>query len=67
MSIKERAALTIAAGYRAFRMDAASLGRGNAAYNTRERVLQVYEDARRRAKASARTATGASISTSAST
>src|SRR5207253_7874236 len=36
--------LTIAAGYRAFRMDAASLGRGNAVYNTRERVLKVYED-----------------------
>jgi L-alanine-DL-glutamate epimerase-like enolase superfamily enzyme len=45
MSIKERAQRTIAAGYRAFRMDAASLGRGNAVYNTRERVLQVYEDA----------------------
>jgi len=44
MSVKERAALTIAAGYRAFRMDAASLGRGNAVYNTRERVLQVYDD-----------------------
>ena len=44
MGIKERAALTIAAGYRAYRMDAASLGRGNAVFNTRERVLQVYED-----------------------
>jgi galactonate dehydratase len=44
MSIKERAALTMTAGYRAFRMDAASNGRGNAVYNTRERVLQVYED-----------------------
>lgn len=44
MGIKERAALTIGAGYRAFRMDAASLGRGNAVFNTRERVLQVYED-----------------------
>jgi galactonate dehydratase len=44
MGVKERAALTIAAGYRAFRMDAASLGRGNAVYNTRERVLQVYQD-----------------------
>jgi galactonate dehydratase len=44
MGVKERAALTIAAGYRAFRMDAASLGRGNAVYNTRERVLKVYED-----------------------
>jgi galactonate dehydratase len=45
MSVKERAQRTIAAGYRAFRMDAASVGRGNAVYNTRERVLQVYEDA----------------------
>jgi galactonate dehydratase len=45
MSVKERAQRTIALGYRAFRMDAASLGRGNAVYNTRERVLQVYEDA----------------------
>ena len=44
MSVKERAELTIKAGYRAFRMDAASQGRGNATYNTRERVLQVYED-----------------------
>jgi galactonate dehydratase len=44
MSVKERAALTIAAGYRAFRMDAASAGRGNSVYNTRERVNQVYED-----------------------
>jgi L-alanine-DL-glutamate epimerase-like enolase superfamily enzyme len=45
MSIKERAQGTIAAGYRAWRMDAASLGRGDAVYNTRERVLKVYEDA----------------------
>jgi L-alanine-DL-glutamate epimerase-like enolase superfamily enzyme len=44
MSVKERAALTMKAGYRAFRMDAASNGRGNSTYNTRERVLQVYED-----------------------
>ena len=44
MGVKERAALTIKAGYRAFRMDAASNGRGNAVYNTRERVLQVYND-----------------------
>ncbi len=44
MSVKERAALTIKAGYRAFRMDAASNGRGNSTYNTRERVLQLYED-----------------------
>jgi galactonate dehydratase len=45
MSIKERAQRTIASGYRAWRMDAASLGRGGAVYNTRERVLQVFEDA----------------------
>jgi L-alanine-DL-glutamate epimerase-like enolase superfamily enzyme len=44
MGVKERAALTIKAGYRAFRMDAASNGRGAAVYNTRERVLQVYAD-----------------------
>ena len=44
MGVKERAALTIAAGYRAYRMDAASLGRGNSVYNTRERVLKVAED-----------------------
>ena len=44
MSVKERAALTLKAGYRAFRMDAASVGRGGAVYNTRERVLQVYDD-----------------------
>ena len=43
--IKERARLTIAAGYRAWRMDAASLGRTNAVYDTRERVLQLYDDA----------------------
>jgi L-alanine-DL-glutamate epimerase-like enolase superfamily enzyme len=44
MSVKERAQRTIAAGYRAWRMDAASLGRSGV-YNTRERVVQVYEDA----------------------
>jgi L-alanine-DL-glutamate epimerase-like enolase superfamily enzyme len=44
MSVKERAALTIKAGYRAFRMDAASAGRGSSVYNTRERVSRVYED-----------------------
>jgi galactonate dehydratase len=43
MGIKERAALTIAAGYRAFRMDAASQ-RGTSTYNTRERVNQLYDD-----------------------
>ena len=44
MGIKEIAALTIAAGYRAYRMDAASMGRGNAVYDTRERVLKVHKD-----------------------
>jgi L-alanine-DL-glutamate epimerase-like enolase superfamily enzyme len=44
LPIKERAARTLAAGYRAFRMDAASLGR-QGVYNTRERVLQIYDDA----------------------
>jgi L-alanine-DL-glutamate epimerase-like enolase superfamily enzyme len=44
MSVKERAARTMAAGYRAFRMDAASMGR-EGVYNTRERVLQIFDDA----------------------
>jgi galactonate dehydratase len=43
MGVKERAQLTIAAGYRAFRMDAASQT-PNTTYNTRERVNQIYED-----------------------
>ena len=42
-SIKERARLTIEAGYRAFRMGAADLPI-NTTYNTRERVNQLYED-----------------------
>ena len=45
MSIKERAQLTIAAGYRAFRMGAADEPI-NTVYNTRERVNQLYEDCR---------------------
>ncbi len=44
LGVKERAQRTIEAGYRAFRMDAASLGR-EGVYNTRERVLQIYDDA----------------------
>jgi L-alanine-DL-glutamate epimerase-like enolase superfamily enzyme len=44
LPLKERAQRTMAAGYRAFRMDAASLGR-QGVYNTRERVLQIYDDA----------------------
>lgn len=43
MGIKERAQATMAAGYRAFRMDAAST-RGTTTFNTRERLNQVYED-----------------------
>jgi galactonate dehydratase len=43
MSIKERAKATIEAGYRAFRMDAASTT-PNTTYNTRERLNQVYDD-----------------------
>jgi L-alanine-DL-glutamate epimerase-like enolase superfamily enzyme len=43
MSIKERAQLTIEAGYRAFRMDAAGQPI-NTVYNTRERVNQLYAD-----------------------
>jgi galactonate dehydratase len=44
MSVKERAQLTIAAGYRCFRMDAASLPPGQHTYNSHERINQVYED-----------------------
>jgi L-alanine-DL-glutamate epimerase-like enolase superfamily enzyme len=43
MSIKERAHLTIAAGYRAFRMGAAE-ARANGTYNTHERLNQLYAD-----------------------
>ncbi len=43
MSLKERAQLTIQAGYRAFRMGAADLP-ANTTFNTRERVNQLYED-----------------------
>jgi L-alanine-DL-glutamate epimerase-like enolase superfamily enzyme len=43
MSIKERAHLTVAAGYRAFRMGAAEAP-ANGTYNTHERVNQLYED-----------------------
>jgi galactonate dehydratase len=43
MSIRERAQLTIEAGYRAFRMGAADT-KPNTIYNTRERVNQLYED-----------------------
>lgn len=43
MSIKERAQLTIEAGYRAFRMGAADAPE-NTTYNTRERLNQLYDD-----------------------
>ena len=43
MSIKERAQLTVGAGYRAFRMGAADAP-ANGPYNTHERLNQLYED-----------------------
>jgi galactonate dehydratase len=43
MSIQERAHLTVAAGYRAFRMGAAEAP-ANGTYNTHERVNQLYKD-----------------------
>jgi len=43
MSIRERAQLTISAGYRAFRMGAADTP-ANSTYNTHERLNQLYED-----------------------
>jgi L-alanine-DL-glutamate epimerase-like enolase superfamily enzyme len=43
MGIRERARLTIAAGYRAFRMGAADAP-ANTTYNTHERLNQLYED-----------------------
>lgn len=43
MSVKERAQLTIQAGYRAFRMGAADQPI-NTVYNTRERINQLYDD-----------------------
>ena len=43
MGIQERARLTIAAGYRAFRMDAASAP-ANTTYNTSERLNRLFRD-----------------------
>jgi len=43
MSIKEYAQLTIAAGYRAYRMSAAD-SPANATFNTRERLNRLYDD-----------------------
>lgn len=42
-TMKERARATMEAGYRAFRMDAASLAEGTT-YNSHERVNQLYQD-----------------------
>src|SRR5262245_30835976 len=42
---RDRAKATIEAGFRAYRLDAASV-RGTNVYNSRERVRQVYEDAK---------------------
>jgi galactonate dehydratase len=44
MSVRDRARATIEAGYRAFRMDAASAGNGGATYNTRERLNRMQKD-----------------------
>ncbi len=43
MSIKERAQLTVAAGYRAFRMGAAD-SPANGTFNTHERLNKLYDD-----------------------
>src|ERR1700746_1172834 len=43
MSIKERAQLTVGAGYRAFRMGASDV-RPNTTFNTHERLNQLYTD-----------------------
>ena len=45
-TIQERAATCMAAGWRYFRMDAASLAGGNTTYDARERVDQVLADCR---------------------
>jgi len=43
MNLKERAAATVAAGYRAFRMGAADT-QANTTFNTRQKVDQLYEE-----------------------
>src|SRR5580692_5245491 len=43
-SYKEKAQAAIAAGYRAFRMDAASVKNGGTTFNARERIHQVRRD-----------------------
>ncbi len=43
MSVKERAQLTVAAGYRAFRMGAADTP-ANTVFNTREKLNQLYDE-----------------------
>lgn len=45
LSLRDRAKATIDAGFRAYRMDAASV-RGTDVYNTRERVRQIAADAK---------------------
>ena len=42
--LRERARAVIESGYRAFRMDAAGLSRGDTTYNTHERVRQLAQD-----------------------
>ena len=64
MSVKERAQLTLAAGYRAYRMDAAGAPI-NTTYNTRERVNRLYEDCAQARDGVAKTAIGSLIFTSA--
>lgn len=46
LGLKDRAAATIAAGFRAFRMDAASTPRGDTTFDTRERVHKIADDCR---------------------
>src|SRR5438876_862286 len=43
MSVKDRAAATMAAGYRAFRMGAADTP-ANTTFNTRQKLNQLYEE-----------------------
>ena len=65
MGIKDRARLTIEAGYRAFRMGAAD-SPANGTYNTRERLNQLYEDCEEAREGVGKNGDWASTSTSAS-
>ena len=58
MSVKDRAAATVAAGYRAFRMGAADTP-ANTAYNTRQNSTSFMRNACKRAKAWGKMAIGA--------